>query len=153
MGVTEIVAEIGTWIWFILAGVLLIGELALPGAQFIWLGIAALATGLAVPLFELGWQGQLVLYAVLALVTLLLGRRMFPRGPKASDRPFLNRRTEALVGRVFVLGEPIAGGVGHVKVDDTVWRVTGEDSPAGARVVVVGVDGAMLKVRPEDTAI
>ncbi|GLK81953.1 NfeD family protein [Ancylobacter defluvii] len=148
----EIGREIGNWIWFIIAGLLLLGELLLPGAQLIWLGVAALATGLVVPLLEIGWQGQLVLYAVLAFVTLLLGRRMFPRGPKASDRPFLNRRTEALIGRAFVLREPIAGGVGQVRVDDTVWRVMGEDCPAGARVVVTGIDGATLTVRPEGTA-
>ncbi|GAB4071405.1 NfeD family protein [Ancylobacter sonchi] len=147
-----LLAEIGIWIWFIVAGLLLLGELLLPGAQLIWLGVAALATGLVVPLFEIGWQGQVAVYVVLAFVMLLLGRRLFPRVPKASDRPFLNRRTEALIGRAFVLREPIAGGVGQVRVDDTVWRVVGEDCPAGARVIVTGVDGATLKVRPEGAA-
>ena len=49
------------------------------------------------------------------------------------DQPFLNRRAEALVGRVFTLEKPIVDGVGTVRIDDTVWRVTGPDSPAGTR--------------------
>jgi inner membrane protein len=39
--------------------------------------------------------------------------------------------------------------VGKVHVDDTQWRVSGVDSPAGKRVRVVGVDGAVLRVEPE----
>ena len=48
------------------------------------------------------------------------------------ERPFLNRRTEALVGRVFTLDKPILDGVGSVRIDDTVWRVSGADRPAGS---------------------
>jgi membrane protein implicated in regulation of membrane protease activity len=33
-----------------------------------------------------------------------------------------------------------------VRIDDTVWRVTGPDAPAGSRVKVVKADGARLTV-------
>ena len=46
----------------------------------------------------------------------------------------LNRRIEALVGRVYTLDKPIVDGVGAVRIDDTVWRVSGADQPAGSRV-------------------
>ena len=60
----------------------------------------------------------------------------------------LNRRTEALVGRVFTLEKPIVDGVGRVRIDDTVWRVSGPDAAAGSRVEVVRADGANLTVEP-----
>ena len=65
-----------------------------------------------------------------------------------NPNPFLNRRSEALVGRVCTLEKPIVDGEGVVRVDDTVWRVTGPDMPAGTHVRIVGADGASLSVGP-----
>ena len=45
-----------------------------------------------------------------------------------------------------MLDTPIAGGQGRIRVDDSVWRITGPDAPAGASVRVVRVDGATLVV-------
>jgi membrane protein implicated in regulation of membrane protease activity len=46
-----------------------------------------------------------------------------------------------------VLAEPIVNGQGRVRIDDTNWRLTGPDLPAGTRVKVIGTDGgAVLKV-------
>jgi membrane protein implicated in regulation of membrane protease activity len=42
--------------------------------------------------------------------------------------------------------------VGQIRVDDTVWRVTGPDCPAGTRVVVAGAEGATLRVMPAVTS-
>lgn len=142
------IEQLGSWNWFILAGLLMIGELAAPGAYLIWLGFAAAATGLVALAVAVGWQAQVVVFVVFALLAVLVGYRIRPKAGKASDRPFLNRRAEALVGRVFTLDEPISGGSGRVRVDDTVWRVEGADAPAGSQVVVERVDGATLHVRP-----
>jgi membrane protein implicated in regulation of membrane protease activity len=49
---------------------------------------------------------------------------------------------------VFTLVEPIAAGTGKIQVGDTVWLAQGNDAPRGARVRVVGVNGAVLKVEP-----
>ena len=65
---------------------------------------------------------------------------------RTGRQPFLNRRADALVGRVFTLEKPIVDGVGTVRIDDTVWRVSGPDCPAGSRVKVVRADGASLAV-------
>lgn len=137
------------WLWLIGAGVLMIAELAMPGVFLIWLGVAALATALVVAAVPLGWQAQLVVFALAALVAVVVGR-LIARSRRDTDRPFLNRRAEELVGRAFVLREPIEGGVGQIRVDDTIWRVAGPDCPAGVRVVVVAAEGASLTVRPED---
>lgn len=140
------------WLWLIAAGLLMIAELVVPGAYLIWLGVAALATSIAVALVPMGWQAQLVLFAVAALVAVVIGRMLARSKHAESDRPFLNRRTDALVGRDFVLHEAIKDGVGQIRVDDTIWRVTGPDCPAGTRVVVSGAEGATLTVRPAVTS-
>ncbi len=41
----------------------------------------------------------------------------------------MNRRTEALIGRVFTLEKPIVDGIGTVRIDDTIWRVRGARPP------------------------
>ena len=69
------------------------------------------------------------------------------RSPCASaSNPFLNKRADALVGRVFTLEKPIIDGSGTVRIDDTIWRVAGPDAPAGSRVKIVRADGASLVV-------
>ncbi len=62
------------------------------------------------------------------------------------DRPFLNRRAEGYVGRIFTLDKPIVDGIGTVRIDDTVWRVSGPDCPAGSRVKIARAEGAELSV-------
>jgi membrane protein implicated in regulation of membrane protease activity len=62
------------------------------------------------------------------------------------NSPFLNKRADALVGRVFTLEKPIVDGAGTVRIDDTIWRVAGPDAPAGSRVRIVQADGASLTV-------
>lgn len=141
-------ANLGYWAWFILGGLLLVAEIAVPGAFLLWLGLAALATGALSFAADLAWQAEVLAFAALAVVAVLVGRKVSPAPGRASDRPFLNRRALGFVGRVFTLEEPIVGGVGRVRIDDTVWRIAGPDTASGTDVKVVGVDGTVLKVEP-----
>ena len=50
------------------------------------------------------------------------------------------------VGRHFTLTAPIVDGVGKLQVDDSSWKIMGQDLPAGAHVKVVGTEGTMLRV-------
>lgn len=138
----------GPWAWFVAGGVLLVVEIAAPGAFMLWLGLAALATGALAYAVDMSWQGEVVAFAALAVVAVLIGRRVTPGPGRASDRPFLNRRAEGFVGRVFTLDGPIVGGTGHVRIDDSVWRIEGPDLAAGHDVRVVAADGATLRVVP-----
>lgn len=139
-------SDLGPWAWFVLGGVLLVAEILAPGTFLVWLGLAALITGALTYLVDVSWQAQVLAFAALAVVAVLVGRKVTPSPDKASDRPFLNRRAEGYVGRVFTLDEPIISGLGRVRIDDTVWRVTGPDTAAGHDVKVVAADGAVLKV-------
>jgi inner membrane protein len=136
------------WAW-VVAGLALAGlELVAPGAFLIWLGLAAVATGLVVGLRPLPWQAQALLYAVLAAASVGLGWRLARGRRDPDDATSLNRRGHALVGQVFVLDSGIAEGSGRVRVGDSSWRVVGPDSPAGSRVRVTGLDGTSLVVEP-----
>ncbi|MBN9600637.1 MAG: NfeD family protein [Afipia sp.] len=145
---TDLIAALGSWNWLILGVILIALETFAPGVFMLWLGIAALVVGVLSFFITSTWQSQLLVFAVLAVAMVPLWRHFGRRGPSASDRPFLNRRTEALIGRVLTLEKPIVDGFGTVRIDDTVWRVEGPELPAGSHVRVEQVDGARLKVGP-----
>jgi membrane protein implicated in regulation of membrane protease activity len=50
------------------------------------------------------------------------------------------------VDRVFTLDDPIANGIGKLRVDDATGKIRGSDCPARTRVRVVDVDGGILVV-------
>jgi inner membrane protein len=142
----DIMASLGTWIWFIAGGVLLLLELLAPGAFMMWLGLAALLVGVVSLFVDWSWQAQFVAFAAFALAAIPLWRRLAPNVENAVAQPFLNRRADALVGRVFTLEKPIVDTVGTIRINDSVWRVAGPDAPAGSRVKIVHADGALLTV-------
>jgi inner membrane protein len=138
-------STLGTWNWLIFGLILMALEAAAPGVFLFWLGLAALLVGLISFVLHLSWQTQFLMFAVFAVAAVPIWRRLARRAG-GDSKPFLNRRADALVGRVFTLEKPIIDGAGTVRVDDTIWRVAGPDAPAGSRVRVVQVDGANLTV-------
>lgn len=142
---TPLFASLGAWNWLIIAAALMILELLAPGIFLIWLGLAALLTGLLAFAITLAWQGQILAFAVFT-VAAIPAWRYFAKRKGNLDAPFLNARSEALVGREFTLEKPIVESVGTLRIDDTVWRVSGPDTPAGVRVRIVAADGASLTV-------
>jgi membrane protein implicated in regulation of membrane protease activity len=137
---------LGHWHWFILAVVLAILEIFAPGAFFLWLGIAAGVVGALVYVAPtLGWEYQVLAFSALSVISIVVWRRFFRVVPGDTDQPSLNRRGEQYVGRTFTLSEPVINGVGKIRVDDSIWKIHGEDCPAGTRVRVTGADGTILK--------
>ena len=145
--ITQALTQLGNWAWPALGLVLLALELVAPGTFFMWLGLAALAVGAIAFFVDLGWQIELVLFGVLALVFVILGRRYFARrGDNNTDTPGLNARATSFVGRELTLHEPLVDGTGRVKIGDTLWRVEGPDMPAGTRARVTSARGGPLQV-------
>lgn len=140
------IATYGAWAW-VVGGLILLGlELALPGGVFVWLGSAAVVTGLVSLVYPLDWTIEFAFFAVLALAAIFVWLRFFRPRMKATDNPFLNQRASRFVGQEMVLDEPITAGSGRVALGDSVWRISGPDLPAGARIRIVGAEGAVLKV-------
>jgi inner membrane protein len=144
---SEMFVTLGSWNWLIFGVLLMALELLAPGVFLFWLGLAALLVGLLSFAIDLSWQTQLLLFAVFAACAVPLWRRLALSGKAVSQsNPFLNKRADALIGRVFTLEKPIIDGSGTVRIDDTIWRVAGPDTPAGTRVKIVQADGASLTV-------
>jgi membrane protein implicated in regulation of membrane protease activity len=141
------------WIWLIAGIVLAIAELVVPGVFLIWLGAAALVTGMVALGASLSLPAEFGVFALTAAVSVVTGRIVMARMPILSDDPLLNERTARLIGRKVVVTEAIVGGEGRVRVGDGIWPATGSDSPAGATVKIVGADGARLHVEPADPSL
>ena len=140
--------SLGHWHWWILSAALIILEVFAPGAFFLWLGIAAVAVGGLVYVYPaMEWEYQLLSFSVLSVISIVIWRKYFRSSPADTDQPNLNRRGEQYIGRVFTLKEPVVDGIGKIRVDDSTWKISGEDCPTGTRVEVTGVDGTILQVR------
>ena len=146
--------DIQFWYWWVAAVVFLAIEVFAPGAVFLWIGVAAGIVGAvlwAVP--EMSWEHQFLLFAVLSVISVFGWRFYRRRYPAAeSDHPTLNRRGMQYVGRVFTLATPVINGQGKLSIDDTIWKIKGEDLPEGTLVRVTGVEGPVLRIERAEPA-
>lgn len=136
------------WHWLILACAFMGLEMLAPGVFFLWLGLAALASAVVHFLLpSISPEIQYSLFAVFSILS-LVAWKMFAKNSmeEETDQPALNQRNKKYLGRTLILSEAIENGVGQVRVDDSQWRVTGEDAAVGTKVVVTQVDGAILQV-------
>ncbi len=138
----------GEWTWWIIALGLAALELVLPGVFLIWLAGAALAVGALGLVFDMSWQWEIAIFAVLSVASAYTGYRLSNKDGDQSDHPSLNKRSQSYVGQQFVVVEAIRNGRGKIKVGDTLWQAVGPDVEVGASVTVRSVDGVLLHVEP-----
>ena len=67
-------------------------EMVMPTQYLIWPGIAAVVTGLLAAFVDIGWAGQLAVFAVLSAV-LVVASHYLPKQP-LGDVSSLNQRTD-----------------------------------------------------------
>jgi membrane protein implicated in regulation of membrane protease activity len=138
------------WWWWIAAVVLLILEVMVPATFFLWLAISAAVVGVLSWLIPaVGWEAQVLVFAVLSVASVVVWRVYLKPRTEASDQPTLNRRGEQYIGRVVTLTEPIANGIGRIRVGETTWGAEGPDLPAGTRIRIAGVTGTRFRVERE----
>ncbi len=112
------------WHWFILGGVLMVLELVAPAFVFLFIGAAAVITGLMVFFFPgIGWEQQVLVFAVLAVAAAVGGRMWVRSRPITTDQPALNRRGQQYVGlKTFpsaaMTAHPVSTHVNSPKNDD-----------------------------------
>jgi hypothetical protein len=138
------------WLWLIGGVVLLIAELIAPGFSLIFIGAAAVATGVLSLVFGLGVALQLGAFAVLAFLAARFGGRRFyaARYDYSADR-LLNDRAGRLLGKVVIVVQPVDSHSGRVRVGDSEWSARGGPAAPGDRVRIVDIEGNCLKVEPE----
>lgn len=137
------------WHWFALAGVLLLPEMLMPGVAFLFLAIGAFATGV----LKLAWPAasldiQLGCFAIVSIAAFFGMRGWIRQIFSVRENDKLNERGSQLVGTTITLSDAIRNGQGRVRVGDGSWNVSGPDMASGAKVRVIAVDGATLKVEP-----
>lgn len=140
----------GEMLWVTLGIILLITEMIAPGAYLMFLGAAAIFTGLLGFALPLSLPLQLFIFALSSIASVYIAKRWFDVYPILSSAPLLNARIAQMIGQTVEVVVPIEDGVGRVKVGDSVWAASGPDAAVGARVRIVGAEGNQLSVVPLD---
>ena len=146
MSTDVIVAIDHHWLWMIAGVALGIAEMVLPGVYLMWIGGAAFITGVIALALPIGPTAQFLIFSVLALTAIYLGRRYLANNPISSADPLLNDRGARLVGSIVTAVEPVDALQGRVKVGDGVWSARGEAAAIGDRLRVTACDGGVLLV-------
>ncbi len=143
----EFITNLQYWHWWILAMVCLSIETFVPGAVFIWFSASAAVMGFILFLLpDLSWQWQFTLFGILSVLSILGWRLYRQKVPVVDTHPALNKRGEELIGRIFTLSTPISNNYGKIHVDDTLWKVHGNDCDAGKKVKVISLNGTVLNI-------
>ena len=137
------------WLWLIGGVILLIAEVIAPGFFLVFIGAAAIAAGLFTVLFGLGLGAQLALFALYAVLAVLVGRRFYANAATAGSTVLLNDPERRLVGKVVTVVVDVDEHHGRVRLGDSEWSARGGPGAVGERVRITGVDGNCLKVEPE----
>src|SRR6476660_5788558 len=137
------------WLWLIGGVILLIAEVLAPGFFLVFIGAAAIAAGLFTVLFDLGPAAQLALFALYAVLAVMVGRRFYANRANNSVDPLLNDRAGRLVGKVVTVVAVVDEHNGRVRVGDSEWSARGGPASVGQEVRITGVDGNCLQVEAE----
>ena len=148
----EIEAGVSFWSWLIFGVILMAIELFMPGVFVVWIGLAAVISGIIFSIFtDLTLSYQLLTFAILSIICVILGWYIYGQVLTKSSRKdyqTLNNGAESFIGNEYSLLEDVVNGRSKAKVGDTVWLVQAPDGlKQGAKVIVESVDGVVLKVK------
>ncbi|WP_017931293.1 NfeD family protein [Robiginitomaculum antarcticum] len=148
-GLVVMLEGLNAWKWLIFGMLLLIFELFTGSLFILWPALAALIVGMVKFVLPLGWESQLVLFAILTAIGLLIGEKYIrPRLRRDDAADDLNAPGKKMVGRKAVAVTDFIVGEGRVAYGDTQWRARLADGNAvtGDTLVITGIDGATLLV-------
>jgi membrane protein implicated in regulation of membrane protease activity len=137
------------WLWGIGGLILLIAEMIAPGFFLIFIGIAAILTGIVTLLFGLALPVQLLVFVIAAAIAVLVGRRRYEEPPNVELDARLNDPGRRLEGKLASVVAAIDEHGGRVRFGDSEWSARGGPAQPGERVRIVSVDGNALIVEPE----
>ena len=136
------------WIWMIIAGLFIVGEIFTAGFFLFWFGIGALVAGI-LAIFGLGPAWQLGAFVLVSGILFLASRRV---AEKFSKKQPPGIGADRFVGKEGVVLEEIDNikNTGRVRTGKDEWRAdsqSGDVIPEGQRVRVVSLDGTHLVVK------
>ena len=91
------------WLWAIGGVLLLIAEVVAPGFFLVFLGVAAIATGLFTLLFDLGIAPQLALFVIYTGLALLIGKRWYGEPDLPDHIGGINDPSRRLIGKTVTV--------------------------------------------------
>jgi len=142
---------IAWWVWAILAGILALAELHVPGSYLVWIALGAALTSAFAAALGGSLEGQLGCFALASALSCVAGyfvyRRMHRR--RRGETP-LNDRGMAMVGARGTVCEAFFNGRGKVRLGDGVWLADGPDLAEATPVIVSAVRGTRLVVQAAD---
>ncbi|MEP7316387.1 MAG: NfeD family protein [Sphingomicrobium sp.] len=134
------------WLWAIGGVLLLIAEVVAPGFFLVFLGAAAIATGLFTLLFDFGLAPQMALFLVYTGLALLIGKRWYGEPDLPDHVGGINDPSRRLIGKSATVVTAIDEHQGRVRLGDSEWSARGGPAEIGDRVEILGVDGNCLMV-------
>ena len=136
------------WLWAIGGLLLLVAEVIAPGFFLVFIGAAAIATGLFTLLFDLSLAPQLVLFVLYTALAVMIGKRWYGEPHSGDERHAINEPAKRMIGRTVTVVTDVDDHGGRVRVGDGEWNARGGPAAAGERVTVTGVEGNCLMVEP-----
>jgi hypothetical protein len=132
------------WVWLAVGAIFLAAEVPTASGYLLWPAASAGAVAVLTLWLNVEPPFQLVVFAILTIITTIVGRRFMPRrGP--NEGPDISNRASRLAGRFGKAVAPFSAGQGRVFVDGAEWLAElepGQTPPEpGARVEVVAVHG------------
>jgi membrane protein implicated in regulation of membrane protease activity len=138
-----------SWMWLLVAGLLLVAEMLTVHLLFASLATAALAAALTGFLGgSLAIQG--IAFALFAVISLAFIRPIALRHLKRQDQSQATN-VDALVGQRALTTSAVDPLGGQVKLSGEIWsaRTDAQSIPVGTKVVVVAIEGATVLVREQ----
>jgi membrane protein implicated in regulation of membrane protease activity len=132
------------WVWLAIGAVFLALEVPTASGYLLWPAASAGAVAVLTLWLVLPPGYQLIAFAVLTIISTVVGRRLMPRHtPNAG--PDISNRASGLAGRFGKAVAPFSAGQGRVFVDGVEWPAEvepGQSPPEpGTRIEVVSVEG------------
>jgi len=140
-------------IWLLTGVVLFILEIFLPGFVLFFFGIGAWCTAIASWILPVGLSGQLAIFLVSSVLS-LLALRGFIRKTFLGTRLAENGGDSALARcgeKAMVVAAIAPPAEGKVRYSGTTWRATApERIEVGESVTIVAQDGLVIRVRKQE---
>ncbi|MCB1089514.1 MAG: NfeD family protein [Verrucomicrobiae bacterium] len=142
-----------SWHWWLIAAIILmIAEVLTSDFLLATFGIACLGGSIAAG-FEASLTGQLLSFALTAILCLAFIRPAVKRWLYQSTTETSRTNVDSMIGRKGTVADPVSGenAPGRVKIGGEEWRAISADGSMinpGAVVEIVSLDGATVTVRP-----
>ncbi|MDA3844458.1 MAG: NfeD family protein [Candidatus Kapabacteria bacterium] len=137
-----------TLIWFLIGLVFLLLELVTPGLIALFFGIGAWVTTISCLFFDIGTDGQIVIFIASSLLSLVLLRNNLKKRFFIEGKSPVSLENE-FIGKIAVVEQEIKINIpGRVSFKGTSWNATSDmDIAKGLPVEIIAKDSITLIVK------